>query len=101
MKNPKIGRTGDTIVQDMEGGGKLAVTLTPDGVVHANISNGGDTLSVDPATVGVASLVLSGVGGGLRRVTVITTNGQAIDVTESGDGSIGQVVHDGSLSREP
>ena len=99
MSKRKIGRDGNTIVRDMGDGTKISFTQTPAGI-RANLHNGGDTQPVDPAAFGVSGIHGSTVGGDRPRVTLATTDGQAIDVTIRGDGSIDERIHtDGSTRK--
>src|SRR5262245_50442482 len=92
-------RDGRAVVEDLGGGRTLCVTMTPAGL-RANLSEAGSTRPVDPRDYGISGLKTSAPGGGARRVTILTTSDQAIDVTRSADGNVDEVVHDGSSSRK-
>ena len=100
MSKRRIGRKGDTVILDLPDGAKLSVTQTLAGP-RANLHQGGITTSVDPADYGIAGVKGSTVGGANPRVTLVATDGTAIDVTRHHDGSIDECTHDGGQSRKP
>lgn len=99
MGKQKLGRDGSTVVRELDDGTKVSFTRTPDGL-RANLHDGGVTRPVDPRAYGVDSMGTSRVGPGHARATLGTTNGESVDVTRRGDGSIDEQIHDGGSSRK-
>ena len=100
MNERKLGRNGDTVIRNLPDGAKLSITQTPAGL-RAHLHQGDITTSVDPAGFGIAGVKSSTVGGDNSRVTIVKTDGTAIDVTRHHDGSTDECIHDGGQSRKP
>lgn len=99
MSKSKIGRNGETLVQDLGDGRKVSFTQASDGP-RANLHEGGITRSVDPADFAVRAVEPSEVGGGHRRITLTTTDGQAVDHTQRRDGTLDEQTHKGGTTRK-
>lgn len=97
--NKKIGRAGNTVVEDLGDGTKMSITQTPAGP-RVNIHEGGTTRSIDPDSVKISKVTRSQVGGGQARITVTKTNGEATDITRRGDGSLDEQTHNGPATRK-
>lgn len=95
----KIGRGGDTIVEDLGDGRKISITQTPIGP-RAHMHEGGTTRSIDPESIGVSKIVGSQVGGGQTRITLTKPDGEATDYTRRGDGSLDEQTHNGGTTRK-
>lgn len=98
MATTKFGRSGNTLVQDKPGGGKVSFTKTSAGIRAAE-HDGGVSRKVDPAMYGVTDVSFSTVGGGNPRATVHREGGEATDFTRRDSGSMDERVHNGSVTR--
>lgn len=98
-KTTKLGRDGQTVNIPQADGSEISIQNTPAGPrAHRHLPDG-RTESVDLATLGVARVSVSTVGGNSRRLTVKKPDGTASDFTRRQDGTVDETSHDGNTSK--
>ena len=97
-KKGRVGKGGSTVNRPLKGGRQLHIQDTPSGT-RAMIHDGGKTIPVDSRAFGVRGTGGSIVGGDNSRVTVATTDGDALDFTRHDDSTSDTVLHDEGISK--